>query len=67
MKQGKADSSGPGAQKVEPICRPVNPGAVAEIGAREAGYIPPLYSGPPHQGPAPSGTTVHRSGGQGKH
>jgi len=32
MKQGKADRKGPSGQKVEPVSRGVNPGAVSYLG-----------------------------------
>lgn len=66
MKQGKADSSGPGAQKVEPICHDVSVGAVSQIGAH-TGVAPPPLEGPRAPHPATAGTTIHRSGGQGRH
>lgn len=66
MKQGKASSSGSGAQKREPISHAVNPGAVSQIGAHvgRARAVEPLYKGRGVEAPAPKAMTVHKSGSQ---
>lgn len=69
MKQGRASSSSIGSTKREPISKPVNISAVANIGnmvgTRRAAAVP-LYSGRGVEAPKSSSTT-HRGGSQGKY
>lgn len=69
MKQGKATTSGMGSTKREPISHAVSPGGVSQlgemVGTRRA--VEQIYVGYGYKAPMGSGTTVHRSGTQGKH
>lgn len=67
MKQGRADHSGMGSTKREPIPHAVNPAAVSEIGIHQVrGTSLPLYEGRGLEAPM-AGTTIHETGSQGKH
>lgn len=77
MKQGSASHSGPGARKVEPTPRAVNPAAVAQIGTALGNHatgveriLPggavPIYSGRGYEAPKAK-STIHHGGSQGRH
>lgn len=67
MKQGRATSSGPADQKVEPKSQAINPHSVADIGIKQS-YVrsEPMYIGRGIEAPL-AGSDTHRSGSQGKH
>jgi hypothetical protein len=76
MKQGRADRSGPGNQKIEPKPRAVTPGGADAIGQQFGNHtinrdipdvnITPLYSGRGYKAPAIRSTSS-KSGSQGKY
>ena len=74
MKQGTANSR-MGSQKVEPMSKAINPGAVADMGNMkgnhaDTGDMPfhstPMDAGRGYRAPA-IGSTTHKGGSQGKH
>lgn len=67
MKQGRGHSVS-GEQKREPIAKAVNPGGAAQIGTMTgtARSVERLYEGRGYEAPK-CGSSVHRSGSQGKH
>jgi hypothetical protein len=76
MKQGRADRSGPADRKIEPRSTAINPGGVDAMGQvfgnhasdghiTNARYGTPLDAGRGYSAPG-IGTTVHKSGSQGK-
>ena len=69
MKQGQATHSGSGSTKVEPVSKAVNVSAVSEIGIHQRhvgrAQSTPLYEGRGLKAPM-VGSTVHKSGSQGK-
>lgn len=76
MRQGRADSSGPRGQKVEPRSTAVNPGGVANIGSAQGNHttdndgfkpnITPVDAGRGYSAP-PIGGRCHKGGSQGKY
>jgi hypothetical protein len=78
MKQGRADSSGPRDQKVEPTSRGVNPGAVSYLGAKlgnhvmddgvvgNSGGATPWDAGRGYRAPG-IGSKSHKNGSQGSY
>ena len=76
MKQGRASTSGPHDQKVEPSSKAINPGAVSYIGnklgnhATEDGSGHTNYTkmdaGRGYRAPE-IGSTTHKNGSQGRH
>ena len=77
MKQGRADRSGPGSQKVEPTPQGVNPGAVSYLGnklgnhtmegdASPDGGATPCDAGRGYRAPG-IGSKTHRGGSQGNY
>lgn len=67
MKDGKAQQSGMGGVKREPIAHAVNVAAVSEIGIHQVrGTSLPLYEGRGLEAPM-QGCTTHATGSQGKY
>jgi hypothetical protein len=65
--QGRADHSGMGSTKREPIPHAVSVPAVSEIGIHQVrGTSLPLYEGRGLEAPM-AGSTTYESGSQGKH
>jgi hypothetical protein len=74
MKQGRADKSGMGSVKREPISRAVNPAAADQLGQAMGNMIggkrvtsATLYEGKGYSAPMSKGCTAHKCGSQGKH
>lgn len=75
MKQGRATHSGSGSTKVEPHSRAVSPSHVSEMGSMQGNHTmeegtirvrsAPMYEGRGLEAPM-AGTTIHKSGSQGK-
>lgn len=74
-KQGRADSSGPRDQKIEPRSSGVNPGGVSQIGTSVGDHTDrgdtnyrgePMNAGRGYRAPG-IGITTHKCGSQGKH
>jgi len=76
MKQGQADSSRPGSQKIEPISKGVNPGAVSYLGEKlgnhttddgtVSGGATPWDAGRGYRAPG-IGSKAHKGGSQGSY
>lgn len=69
MMQGRADKSGAGSQKREPIAHAVSEGAVSQLGAHVGGRTAAretLYEGRGFEAPT-GGSQVHKCGSQGRH
>ena len=77
MKQGRAGISGPADRKIEPRSTAINPGGVANLGRAHGNHasdsphgtftpkITPMDAGRGYSAPN-IGTSVHKSGSQGK-
>jgi hypothetical protein len=67
MKDGRAMSSGPGGQKVEPRTHLMNPAGVSQFGETvDKRAIEEVNKGRGYKAPM-SGCTVHTAGSQGRH
>lgn len=66
MKQGRASSSGPASQKVEPTSKAVNVRKVANIGLQQIMTRPLKDAGRGYKAPMAKSST-HPRGTQGKH
>ncbi len=69
MKQGRADSSGPKARKVEPKSTAVCPAAADQLGQAMGSRFAAetLFEGHGYQAPKGTGSTTHKCGSQGRH